>query len=241
MNTVPTFRKTPLATTFVIGGALLIGLAGCSKKSDEATENAPPASATAAEPAPASTAAGGMASDTSGMGTPASSASTGADMAGATPAGAGMAGMGMAADVTPGPITDTQFYTQAMGRDQEEIATAQMVAGMSTDADVKKLANMIINDHQAFDKKLQAAAGTGVTPPTGAVDSNLQGKTGKDLDVAYADTMVADHQKDIPVFENAAKNASTLDAKKLASGALPVLREHLKMSQQLQKKLGSTS
>jgi len=238
MNTLPTFRKTPMANALVLGGALLIGLAGCSKKSDEAAESAPPASATAAAPEAASTASGAMASDTS-MGAPASADSSAADMAGATPAGANTAGM--ATEVTPGPITDTQFYTQAMSRDQEEIATAQMVAGMSTDADVKKLANMIIKDHQAFDKKVQAAAGTGVTPPMGAVDSNLQGKTGKDLDVAYADTMVADHQKDIPVFENAAKNASTLDAKKLASGALPVLREHLKMSQQLQKKLGSPS
>ena len=240
MNTLPTFRKTPLANALVLGGALLIGLAGCNKKSDEATENAPPASATAGEPAPASTASGAMASDTSGMGTPASSTSTAADMSGTTPP-AETSATGAPAEVTTGPITDTQFYTQAMARDQEEIATAQMVAGQSTDADVKHLANMLIDDHQAFDQKVQAAAGAGVTPPTGAVDSKVQGKTGKDLDKAYVDAMVADHEKDIPVFENAAKNASTPGARKLASDALPTLRHHLKSAQDLQKKMVATS
>jgi len=234
MNTLPTFRKTPLATTLVVGGALLIGLAGC-KKSDEATENAPPASSTAAAPESTSTSTGAMASDTSGMGTPASASTTAADMASATPT------TGMGTDVTSGPITDTQFYTQAMTRDQEEITTAQMVAGQSTDAGVKALANKIIGDHQSFDKKVLAAAGASVTAPTGTVDANVQGKAGKDLDKAYVDAMVADHEKDITMFENAAKNASTPDARKLASAALPTLHNHLKMAQDLQKKMGATS
>jgi putative membrane protein len=64
--------------------------------------------------------------------------------------------------------------------------------------------------------------------------------TGKDLDKAYADAMVADHQKDIPMFENAAKNASTAKARDLASSVLPTLREHLKMAQDVQKKLASS-
>jgi len=235
MNTLPTFRKTPLATALVVGGALLIGVAGCNKKSDEATENAPPASATAAAPESASTSAGAMASDTSGMGAPASASTSAADMAGTTPT------PGMGADVTSGPVTDTQFYTQAMTRDQEEITTAQMVAGQSTEAGDKALANKIMGDHQAFDKKVQAAAGAGVTPPTGTVDLNVQGKTGKDLDKAYVDAMVADHEKDITMFENAAKNASTPDARKLASAALPTLHNHLKMAQDLQKKMVASS
>jgi len=240
MNTLPTYRKTPLANALVLGGALLIALAGCNRKSDDATENTPPASATAGAPESSSTASGAMASDTSGMGTPANSTSTAADMSANTPP-ADTSTMGQTADVTSGPITDTQFYTQAMKGDQKEIATAQMVAGQTTDADVKKLANKILTDHQALDKKVQAAAGSGMTPPTGEVDSSLQGKTGKDLDKAYVDAMVTDHQKDIPMFENASKNASTEDAKKLASAALPKLRDHLKMAQDAQKKLGSSS
>jgi predicted outer membrane protein len=49
--------------------------------------------------------------------------------------------------------------------------------------------------------------------------------------------MVADHQKTIAMFENASTNASTDKAKKLASDALPTLRDHLKKSQDLQQKL----
>jgi len=51
--------------------------------------------------------------------------------------------------------------------------------------------------------------------------------------------MVTDHQTDIPKFENAANNASTAEAKKLASDVLPTLREHLKMAQDLQQKMAS--
>jgi len=142
--------------------------------------------------------------------------------------------------VTSGPITDTQFYSQAMTGDQTEIATGKMVASTSSDADVQKLANKIVSDHEALDKKLKDASGGAAAAAAGTVDSNVQGKTGKDLDMAYVDAMVADHQKDIPMFENAAKNASSAKARKLASDALPVLRDHLKRAQSLQTKLASS-
>jgi putative membrane protein len=116
-----------------------------------------------------------------------------------------------------------------------------MEAKQGSNADAKKLANELVADHTALGKKVKAAAGSGVTPPASdtTAPTDLQGKTGKDLDTAWADMMVSDHQTTIAMFENAANNASTDKAKKLASDALPALRDHLKKSQDLQQKLAS--
>jgi putative membrane protein len=138
-----------------------------------------------------------------------------------------------------GPIAETDFYQQALAGGQKEIDASKMEAKDGSSADAKKLANELVADHTALGKKVQAAAGSGVTPPASDATppADLQGKTGKDLDTAWADMMVADHQKTIAMFENASTNASTDKAKKLASDALPTLRDHLKKSQDLQQKL----
>jgi putative membrane protein len=235
MKTLSTYGIPPLAAALAIAMSLLIATAGCKRK--EPTEaGGPAASATATEPAPSATTASNMGAEPGAMEAPATATT-------AEPMGGEATGMGTpaaaATEITSGPITEAQFYAQAMQGDQKEIVTGQMVASQSTNADVKRLANKIASDHEAYDKKVQAAAGSGVSVPTGEVDASVQGKTGMELDRAYADAMVADHQKDITAFENAAKNASTAKARKLASDALPTLRAHLKSAQDLQKKLAS--
>ena len=228
MNANPTTSHTKpgaLALAWLVGGALLIGTTACNRNKTASEDTnpaaAPPSASTTPAPAPTT--------DTGTMPTE-STTTPPADM-GTPPA--------ETAEVTSGPITDTQFYSQAMTGDQKEIATGQMVASTSTNADVKALAKKIVSDHQSLDTKLKDAAGGAATVSAGTVDPSVQGKSGTDLDKAYADAMVADHQKDIPMFENAAKNASSAAARKLASDALPVLRDHLKRAQALQSKLAS--
>ena len=223
MKTLQSFSITPVAAALCLGGALL-AVSGCKgHDADDMTApaNTPPATSTVAPPA-ASTSA--MASGMSGMNTP--PAATTATMP-TTPA-------------TNGPISDTDFYQQALSGGQKEIDASKMEAKDGSSADAKKLANELVADHTALGKKVQAAAGSGVTAPAADTmgPSDLQGKTGKDLDKAWADMMVADHQKAISMFENAANNASTDKAKKLASDALPTLRDHLKKAQDVQQKLG---
>jgi putative membrane protein len=236
------FSITPVAAALFLGGTLL-AVSGCKKNDNAAADTTvpadtvPPASSTSAMPADTTTANGmdnGM--DASGMPTNASSANA---MAGAD-TGA-MAGASSMDALASGPVEDTQFYTQAMLGGQKEIAASQLVEQQGSNADVKKAATKIESDHKAFGKKVQAAAAGKVTPPApeSASTAALDGKTGADLDQAYVDEMVTDHQKTIAMFENAAKNASTPEAKKLAEAALPTLRDHLKMAQDLQQKLGA--
>jgi putative membrane protein len=185
--------------------------------------------------------------DAGGASTTGTTGSSATDMSGASETGSSMAGSPTSPGASSmdalasGPVTDTDFYTQAMMGGQKEIAASQLVEQQGSNADVKKAATKIESDHKAFGKKVQAAAAGKVTPPApeSASTAALDGKTGADLDQAYVDEMVTDHQKTIAMFENAAKNASTPEAKKLAEAALPTLRDHLKMAQDLQQKLGA--
>ena len=209
---------------------VLLAAAGCKNHDNAAEENAstPPPAATAAAPMPADT-TGAM---SNGMNeTPPPTSSSASAMSGAMPA----------ESAPSGPMSDTDFYAEAMKGDQKEINSSQMVEKSGSSADVKKMAKKIESDHTAFDKKVKAAAGSNVPAPSTAdtTDSSLSGKTGADLDKAYVDAMVTDHQAAIAKFENAASNASTAEAKKLASAALPTLRDHLQMAQALQQKMAS--
>jgi putative membrane protein len=220
--------------TAPIAAALFVLLAAAGCKKHDADDNAmPPAAASTTAPMPASTMSPGM----NEPATPPPSATS------ASPMGSGMAASNMPADgaAPSGPVSDTTFYADAMKGDQKEINSSQMVEKSGSSADVKKMAKKIESDHTAFDKKVKAAAGSNVPAPSTAdtTDSSLAGKTGADLDKAYVDSMVTDHQAAIANFENAASNASTAEAKKLANEALPKLRDHLKMAQDLQQKLAS--
>jgi putative membrane protein len=254
MKSLESFRTTPLAAAVLLSG-LLFAAAGCNRKAG--TDTAPAGTADTATPADATTADTATtptdataANDTMGSGM---NDTTAGNMSGASTADTtgtsasdmtGASDTAMASDtdaMASGPVTDTQFYTQALRGGEKEIAASQMVSRQSTNADIKQAATKIASDHTAMGKKITSAAGSKVTAPTAdsAMTASLQGKTGADLDRAYLDQMVTDHQKAIAMFENAAKNASTPEAKKLATDGLPKLRDHLKTVQQLQQKSGS--
>lgn len=223
MKSLQSLSIKPLAAALFLGGALL-AISGCKGHDADENKTETPAASTAAMP-PAAPSTAAMPSASTAM----PPAATTAAMP-ATP-------NAMAA----GPISDTDFYQQAMTGGQTEIDASKMEAKQGSSADAKKLANELVADHTALGKKVQAAAGAGVTPPAAEASgpADLQGKTGKDLDTAWVDMMVNDHQKAITMFENASTNASTDSAKKLASDALPTLREHLKKAQDLQQKLAA--
>jgi putative membrane protein len=230
MKALETFRITPVAAAVFVASALLAS--GCNKHTDDttppaaadtATTTPPPADTATTPPANASVPSDNMASDTGAMSGTDTSAMPPTDMA------------------ANGPVTDTQFYQDALNGGQNEIDASKMESKSGSSAEAKKLADKLIADHTAMGKKVVAAGGSAVTAPTpGATPpADLQGKTGKDLDKAWVDMMVMDHQKAIAMFENASKNASTDKAKQLATDALPTLRDHLKAVQDLQTKMGS--
>ena len=61
--------------------------------------------------------------------------------------------------------------------------------------------------------------------------------TGKSFDQAFVKQMVDDHTSTIKAFEDESKNGTDTDLKSWVDKTLPTLRDHLKMAQDLQKKV----
>ncbi len=144
----------------------------------------------------------------------------------------------------PGALLDTDFYQQALDGGRKEVAAASLASGSAQDPGVKSFADMLVADHTAMNQQVMAAAGqadAAAPAPDATATADLQGKTGADFDRAFVDKMVSDHEATIALFENAAQNASTDQAKSLAQGALPKLRSHLQTAQDLQAKLGGAN
>jgi putative membrane protein len=191
--------------------------AGCHRNDDT---NATDANAAAAMPT-ATTMPPPMDASAGAMG-------TNGDMAGTTPAG---------------PIAETDFYSQALDAGRKEVAAATLASATASDAGVKSFADTLVKDHTALNRQVATASGqsdAAAPAPDATATADLQGRTGADFDRAFIDMMVTDHQNAIALFENAAQNASTEQAKSLAQGALPTLREHLQAAQDLQGKLGGS-
>jgi putative membrane protein len=209
-------RTTPLVLTLAVAAAL--AATACHRNDNQnADTTAGAGMATAATtPPPVDSSAGAM-------------------------AGADAYGNAGAATTPTGPITDTDFYAQALDSGRKEVAAATLGTTTASDAGVKSFADMLVKDHTAMNQKVAAAAGqsdAAAPAPDASATADLQGKSGADFDRAFVDKMVTDHQNAIALFENAAQNASTDQAKSLAQDALPKLRAHLQTAQDLQGKLG---
>ncbi len=250
-------RIAPLAAALLFGGAL----AGCGSDDapprDSTAANSPigntapatPGEPTGTEPGTPATGTAATTTDNTAM------ADTSGTMAGAgmdnTAAGStvgDMSASGVASPATTsadasamamaasGPVTASAFYAQALAGGAKEIAASQLAQQSGTDK-VDQLAAMMIKDHTAMGEKVKAAAGTAAPTPPKPDTAMLAGKDGAALDRAYADQMVRDHEQAIAMFENASRNAGTDEAKKLASDALPKLRQHLEAARSLQQSL----
>ena len=138
-----------------------------------------------------------------------------------------------------GATADAGFYQQAMQGNRKEIAAGELAQQQAQDEAVKDYARMMVSDHTAMERQLAEAAGiadAAAPAPDASATADLEGKTGADFDRAYIDMMVADHEKTVALFEDAAQNAASEQARSLAANALPKLREHLERARELQQR-----
>ena len=170
-------------------------------------------------------------------------ATTGAmGMSGATGM-TGMTGMTGASGATLND-KDKDFVTSAGKGGKAEVEVAQDALTHAQNADVKSFAQKLVDDHTKANGELgQYATAHGVTIP-----SEMEGKakeakerlmkvTGKSFDSAFLKQMVEDHTSTIKAFEDESKNGTDADLKSWVDKTLPTLRDHLKMAQDLQKKV----
>jgi putative membrane protein len=131
-----------------------------------------------------------------------------------------------------------------------EIEAGKLAVTKASDADVKKFAQKMVDDHSKQLQELQSLAQSkNVQLPT-APDAKhqremkkLQDLSGADFDRAYMRAQVKDHRDAHKLAESAAKRAKDPQVKAAAEKAAPEIQDHLKMAQQIsgQKKGGAAS
>jgi putative membrane protein len=140
------------------------------------------------------------------------------------------------------PSPDKEFVQAASMSSSTEIDASKLAGKQSQDADVKSFAHHMEIDHTKLAISLKMAAPRGVAVPKDnsdtAVLNSLSGLHGK----AYIKQIgLAGHEKAVAAFQTEADSGQNADLKKAAQKALPTIKQHLKMAQQLAAKKGVTA
>jgi len=143
---------------------------------------------------------------------------------------------------------DQEFVQDAASGNAMEIQLGQYMLSRTKNADSKTLAQMLVQDHQDAQKKLQAAAQKAgvtfkdeLTAVHKAQLEELKQKDPKDLDRCFAFSAIADHRKDIMEYTYAGKTLKNDPLKQYANDSLPVLRKHLQEADKLAQSVAGVS
>jgi len=136
------------------------------------------------------------------------------------------------------------FMTEAAIGGMAEVELSRLAVSKGQDAEVKKFAQKMIEDHTNANAELKQLAGKkNVTLPTAldaehkAIKDKLSGLSGAAFDKEYVNAMVADHEKIVNLFKTQAGGGTDADAKAFAAKTLPTLQMHTDMIKGMQSKM----
>lgn len=177
----------------------------------------------------------GEPSPNGGVGTAARGTAAGGFAEDQTPSQNGIAQGNISRDATQA------FVTQAAQANRAEIEEGKYMMDHTKSSAVKQFAQRMIHDHtRALDQLKQVASTDGYTVPS-SIDTqdkesmdSLEHDRGARANMAYSSDQEKDHRETIARFEQAAQNRQIAPAvRDYARMTLPVLKEHLRLAQQL--------
>ena len=141
---------------------------------------------------------------------------------------------------------DQPFVQDAGTAGATEIAASKLALTNSSDAQVKSFARRMIADHTRFARNLDIVAqrqgNTAAPSADAAVTGSLESLHGADFDKAYiAQVAVDGHRDAVAAFSTESKAGSNAQLRNIATRALPIIKHHYAMAQQLAKLKGVTS
>jgi putative membrane protein len=138
--------------------------------------------------------------------------------------------------------------TTAEGANQYEIEAGRLAERQGRSRVVRTFGRDMVRDHTRIGREMDAAVrrdkGANL-PATTPIPADLQQKLdqlkserGADFDRDYARQALETHQQAVALFQNYVKNGEDHVVKIVAGRALPIIREHLRMSERLARQLG---
>ncbi len=135
---------------------------------------------------------------------------------------------------------DSKFMMMAATGGQNEISLSEQALSKSSNEDVKKYAQTMIDDHtKAGDELKEVTMSKNVTLPTEpdakhkAAAAKMSAMSGDAFDKEYIKMMVKDHEKTVAMFQKEINSGKDADAKAFAEKTLPVIQGHLEMARSM--------
>ena len=142
---------------------------------------------------------------------------------------------------------DKKLIKTAAQSDETEISMAKVALSKTGNAEVKKYAQMMIDDHGKTTMQLKPIAdAAGVPKPDlkakdKATAAKLEALSGSKFDMAYLQANVKSHQETAAKMKAQAPGVTNPDLKSFATATLPVVEHHVMMAQEMVAKMGGTS
>jgi putative membrane protein len=142
--------------------------------------------------------------------------------------------------------SDSSFLKDAAEGSMDEVRLGEMAQQKASNDRVKAFGKHMVDDHSKMANDVQAIASqkninlpADITITEKASNKLLSSKSGDSFDKSYMSAMLKDHKDDIQAFEKEANSGTDPDVRALASKALPTLREHLKMAEDVARQVGA--
>jgi putative membrane protein len=152
----------------------------------------------------------------------------------------------------PEPLTDANILAKESAGDTAEVVIAQYASAHTADPEVKSFAKMLISDHSKGKREVDSLTRKlSIVPQRPSDDTtsaeiahtinHLATLKGQDMDTAFINHEVLDHQTDIADAQKAIAAVQNPDLKALVQKSIPELQKHLDAAQAIQKKLSDTT
>ena len=156
------------------------------------------------------------------------------------------------ASTKPEQLTDAIIVARESAGDTAEVVIAQYAGAHTADPDVKSFAKMLISDHSKGKREVDSLTRKlSIVPQRPSDDTtsaeiahtinHLATLKGHDLDTAFVNHEVQDHQTDIADAQKAVAAAQNPDVKALVQKSIPELQKHLDAAQAIQRKLSGAA
>jgi putative membrane protein len=199
-----------------------------------------PAGTGSSNPPTTDTTSGGARSTPSGANSAGSATPTPGSTSSAATSGQAAGGGASAALTEP----ETTFIKKAAASDMTEIETSKVALTKATNADLKKFAQQMIDDHTKLStsmKQIATAKNVQLPPRDPSIDamvSKLNGLSGKKFDEEYVKGQVAGHRDASKLFHTEGAQVRDPQLKQAVASATPIIDQHLQHVEQLAASLG---
>ena len=139
----------------------------------------------------------------------------------------------------PAKRMDRDFFEKAARASMSEVAISRVAAARTSNPEVRRFAQMMIEDHERASEELGAlAAARGFSlPAKDPHPDRWEKRDAKNFDKEYMEKMVSDHEDVVKLFQKQAKDGHDADAVAFARKHLPRMQEHLQHALDLKRAL----